>query len=229
VRAEPRFGRLYSATVLRPLAEQLVAELGVRPGETVCDLLCDSGMLGATFAGAVGNTGRVVPVDSDVALPNAGSCDRVGSLCTLGFWTGASMLEVALRITRPGGVAAVLTWDPDDPPAHERALLDALRDVMGIDSPFLRECLAAPAADESHGWEIGRLHDVVRFDGIAQYWVAMVLERPWLAEVDGASEPTVSALRRACEARLRPCIAADGTMRIPVTATMWRRTRGIGD
>ena len=226
---EPRYGRLYSATVLRPLAEQLVAELGVRAGETVCDLLCDLGMLGGALAGAVGNTGRVVLVDSDVALPNAGSCDRVGSLCTFGFWTGTSMLDVAVRITRPGGVAAVLTWDPDDPPAHERALVDALRDVVGIDSPFLRECLAAPAAGELDGWDVGRLHDVVRFDGIAQYWVAMVLERPLLSEVDGASEQTVSALRRACEAGLRPCIAADGTMRIPVTATLWRRTRGIGD
>ncbi|MGA7989166.1 MAG: hypothetical protein WCB51_12295 [Candidatus Dormiibacterota bacterium] len=226
---EPRFGRLYSATVLRPLAEQLVAELDVRPGETVCDLLCDSGTLGAAFAGAVGENGRVVLVDSDVALPDAASCDRVGSLCTFGFWPHTSMLDEAMRITRPGGVAAMVAWDPDDPPAHERALVDALREVAGIDSRFLRQCLAAPASGESDGWDIGHLRDVVRFDGIAQYWVAMVLERPRLTEIAGASELTVSALRRACEAGLRPYIAADGTMRIPVTATMWRRTKRIED
>jgi SAM-dependent methyltransferase len=226
---EPRFGRLYSTTVLRPLAEQLVAELGVQPGHVACDLLCDAGTLGAAFAPAVGTQGRVVLVESDVALPQAATCDRVGSLCTFGFWSGTSLLDESLRITRHGGAAAVLTWDPDHPPAHEGALVDALRDVAGIDSPFLRECLAAPAPDEAAGWERAALRDVVRFDGIAQYWAAMVLERPRLTELGGASEQTATALRRACEAALQPYIAADGTIRIPVAATMWRRTKGTGD
>jgi SAM-dependent methyltransferase len=252
---EPRFGRLYATTVLRPLAEQLVAELGVRPGEVACDLLCDSGTLGAAFAGVVGAHGRVTLVDSDVALLQAASddvshagCavdtseagamtvpledasyDRVGSLCTFGFWSGTSLLDEAMRITRPLGGAAVLTWDPDDPPAHERALVDALRNVAGIDSRFLRECLAAPETGHRGGWHIAHLRDVVRFDGIAQYWAAMVLERPRLTELGGASEQTVGAMRRACEVALQEYIAADGTIRIPVTATMWRHTKGSGD
>ncbi len=146
-----------------------------------------------------------------------------GSLCTVGFWSGTSLLDEAMRITRPGGTAAVLTWSADDPPAHERALVDALRDVAGIDSRFLWECLASPAVDEREGWDIAQLRDVVRFDGIVQYWAAMVLERPALTDLDGASEQTVRAVRSGCEAALRPYIAADGTMRIPVTATLWRR------
>ena len=99
-----------------------------------------------------------------------------------------------------------------------------MRDVAGIDSRFLSgECLASPAVDEREGWDIAQLRDVVRFDGIVQYWAAMVLERPALTDLDGASEQTVRAVRSGCEAALRPYIAADGTMRIPVTATLWRR------
>jgi SAM-dependent methyltransferase len=221
---EPRFGRLYSTAVLRPLAEQLVAELGVRPGEVACDLLCDSGTLGAAFAGAVGAHGRVVLVELDSVALDEGSCDRVGSLCTFGFWPGRSLLEEALRVTRPGGVAAVVTWNPDDPPAHERVLVDALRDVAEVDARFLRECLATPGAGDRDGWDSAHLRDVVRFDGFAQYWAALVLERPGLTELGGVSEQTRVAVRGACEAALLPYIAADGTIRIPVTATMWRRT-----
>jgi hypothetical protein len=56
----------------------------------------------------------------------------------------------------------------------------------------------------------------------------MVVERPGLTELGGASEQTVSAVRRACEVALQPYIAADGTMRIPVTAAMWRPVKGNG-
>src|SRR5579864_736897 len=164
---EPRFGRLYARAVHRPLAEQVVGVLGVQPGETVCDLMCDGGTLGAALGGAVGSHGRVVLVDTDAALLDGArhevagsgcavstqlsvggavalataSCDRVGSLCTLGFWEGASLLEVAERATRGTGRAAVLAWDPAEPPAHEAALVDALRDVVGIRSRFITRCL----------------------------------------------------------------------------------------
>ena len=118
----------------------------------------------------------------------------------------------------------MLSWDPDDPPPHERALADALRDTAGIDSRFLGECLAAPAAGDRAGWEMTQLHDVARFDGIAQYWAAMVLERPVLTELRSLTEDEDRAVCDACEVALQPYIAADGTMRIPVTATMLRRS-----
>jgi SAM-dependent methyltransferase len=246
---EPRFGRLYSTAVLRPLAEQLVDQLDVRPGASACDVLCDSGTLGVTLGAAVGASGRVLLVDTDASLlrtaaidvARAGSavetspvqqsalplgdasCDRVGSLCTFGFWPGGSMMDEALRITRRDGVAALLTWDPDDPPPHERALATALRDVTGTPSRFLTECIAAPVRAQHAGWERDLLRDVVRFDGMAQYWAAMVLERPALAQLRDAPAATVIAVRDACERSLQRCIAADGTIRIPVTAIMWRR------
>ena len=241
---EPRYGRLYSAAVLRPFAEQLVDELGVRSGDVACDLVCDAGTLAIALGTAVGSHGRVVLVDDDEELLAAasndvaatgcaiateqirsipdGSCNRVGSLCTLGFWDGPDPLDETERILSASGVAAFLVWNGADPPAHERALLDAIRDEAGMHSAFLERCLPAGIAAGREDWETVTLRDVVRFDGMAQYWAAMVLERPVARELAGASTASLDAVRSVCERALQPCIAADGTMRIPVTATMLR-------
>jgi SAM-dependent methyltransferase len=245
----PRFGRLYANAVLRPLAEQLVAELGVQPGDTACDLLSDSGTLGRAMGAAVGTRGNVLLVDTDATVleaaasdvaadgcavstaiagargvPVAGaSCDRVASLCTIGFWDGSSLLDEAVRITRPAGTAAVLTWDTAQPPAHEVALADALRDEAGIRSRFLEQCLQTAGSTDRAPWDSAKLRDVVRFDGIAHYWGAMVVERPVAADLAHVSEVALRAVRAACERTLQPFTAVDGTMRIPVTATLLRR------
>jgi hypothetical protein len=246
---EPRFGRLYASSVLRPLAEQVVGVLGVQPGETVCDLMCDSGTLGVALGGAVGSRGRVLLVDTDAGLLDgaqrdvagtgcavstqraiagtgavalaAASCDRVGSLCTLGFWEGESLLEVAERATRINGRAAVLAWDPAQPPPHEVALVDALRNVVGIRSQFLMQCLAGPEPAHTTRWEPLTLNDVVRFDGIAQFWAALVGDRPIAADLGRKSDAALREIRSACQRALEAYTAADGTMRIPVRATLW--------
>lgn len=239
----PRYGRLYANAVLRPLAEQVTDALGAARGQTACDLLCDSGTMGIALGAAVGHEGHVMLVDSDAALlPAAGhevsvtgcavsTCvadaldggryDRVASLCTFGFWDGASLLDVAHGLTRPGGRAAVLTWDSNNLPAHEVALADALRDVAGFQSPFLTRCLAGPDAAQTLGWDPVTLHDVVRFDGINEYWVAMVLERPIAREFEHQPDDAAEAMRVACLRSLRPWTAPDGTMRIPVHAALW--------
>ncbi len=244
----PRYGRLYAHAVLRPLAEQLVDALGALPGETVCDLMCDGGTLGAALGSAVGPQGRVVLVDSDessvervrsevasggcavsavvaaareIPVEDA-SCARVGSLCTLGFWDGASLFDAAARITRRTGIAALVAWDPAAPPLHEAALDDALRGITGVPSPFLSRCLSTARPIGPSPWDSATLRDVVCFDGMAHYWAAMVAERPLAAEVDGVDEAALSEIRQACQRRLQPSTAADGTMRIPVSATLWR-------
>lgn len=244
---EPRFGRLYASAVLRPLAEQVVDALGVQPGETVCDLMCDGGTLGVALGAAVGSEGAVVLVDSDAALlqgalrdvretgcaastqlaadgalaPADSSCDRVASLCTFGFWDGASLLDIAERATRPTGRAVLLTWDAAQPPLHEVALIDALRDVAGIHSRFLARCLDSPDPAQSARWEAVTLHDVVRFDGIGHYWAAMVDDRPVTPQLVSESDARLTEIRAACQRALAACTAADGTMRIPVRATLW--------
>jgi hypothetical protein len=149
------------------------------------------------------------------------SCDRIGSLCTLGFWDGDSLFDVARRATRPAGCAAVLTWGAETP-LHEMALEHALRDVLGETSPFLTRCLASPDPQPDEGWESLSVQDVVRFDGIATYWAALVTERPLAVELARQPDDAVHALRAACQRALEPCIAADGTMRIPVHATLHR-------
>jgi hypothetical protein len=244
----PRFGRLYASAVLRPLADQLIEELDMRPGDTTCDLMCDSGTLGRALGGAVGTRGGVLLVDTDNAVLEAAasdvaatgcavttaiagthgvsvagvSCDRVASLCTAGFWPGASLVAEAERMTRPGGIAAVLTWDPASPPAHEGALVDALREQAGVHSRFLDQCLQTPGVAERPNWDRSSIRDVVRFDGIAHYWSAMVVERPVAAELAHESDAALGAIRAACERALLPFTAMDGTMRIPVTATLLR-------
>ena len=247
----PRFGRLYTNAVLRPLAEQVVAELAIQPGQTACDLLCDGGTMGVAMGAAVGRQGHVLLVDTDPAhLRDAArdvtatgcsvstafggvggiagadaSCDRVASLCTLGFWDGTSMslLEASERVARATGLAAVVTWDAEHPPAHESVLVDALREVLGVRSDFQTRCLASVEPAAGSGWEALTLRDVVRFDGIAHYWTAMVGERLLATELSGQSEDVRAALRASCQRGLQSFTAADGTMRIAVRATMWRR------
>jgi hypothetical protein len=248
---EPRFGRLYSAAVLRPFAEQLVDELAVRAGETACDLLCDAGTFAIALGAAVGPSGRVVLVDSDAALLRAAagdaaaagcavtpvaadqaqaiadaSCQSVGALCTLGFWDGTDPLDEAERILTPSGGAAFIVWDGGDPPAHERALVDALREEAGVRSPFLERCLPIGVGAGRDRWDSLTMRDVIRFDGMAQFWNAMVVERPLASELAGVPASLLDAVRGACERALRACIAADGTMRIPVTAMMVRHRAG---
>jgi hypothetical protein len=94
--------------------------------------------------------------------------------------------------------------------------------VLGGDSPFLARCLAGPDPLEAARWEAVTLHDVVRFDGIGNYWTAMVTERPIAEELQSETAATMGRIRAACQRALEPCTARDGTMRIPVRATIWR-------
>ncbi len=248
---EPRFGRLYAGAVLRPLAEQLVDALEVRRGHAAADLLCDGGTLGVALGRAVGAGGKVILFDSDagvlaaatrdvaatgcavstevvrggdiIAAPS--SFDRVASLCTFGFWDGPSLFDAAQRLTGTDGASAVVTWEMASPPLHEVVLMDALHDVAGLESDFLRRCLRVPEAAPIRQWRSEPLHDVVRFDGIAQYWSAMVTERPIASEIAGQSLATLLAVRSACQTALRPWTAADETIRFPVRATLWRLVR----
>ena len=249
---EPRFGRLYMRAVLRPLAEQVVDVLGVRPGETACDLICDGATMGSALGAAVGNRGTVVLIDTDPGLLQGAehdvaetgctvstrlaigavhpladsSCDRVASLCTLGFWDGDMLM-------RSRSAPPVPPDARQSSPGMRRALhctksRSSRRCAMsgGIRSRFLERCLATTEPAPAAGWERQTLHDVVRFDGIGSYWAAMVVSRPVAAELAEQPEDVLTAMRSACQRALEPCTAADGTMRIPVRATLYRLGSG---
>jgi SAM-dependent methyltransferase len=239
---EPRYGRLYAAAVLRPFAEQLIDSLGVGAGDSACDVVCDRGTLTAALVRAVEPGGTVFAADVDAALAAAAaaderpgsvvraivcdgsmlplpdaSLDRAGCLFTLGFVDGAELVADVLRATRPGGRIVVFAWDPDHPPAHEAALKDALREETGIASPFLAAVLSRfPSGPPSA--RVARVHDVVRFDGFAHYWAAAVAERPVRAELDALPGDAAARVHGACDAALQRFAAADGTLRIPVSA-----------
>jgi len=233
-----RYGQLYGAAVLRPFAEQLANALDVEPGQTVCDLLCDGGELtrllalrvapdGSVFAADVDTAGCSEPVESggiphgivtavemrDGAVPIADrTCAAVGVLFTAGF--AAAVQSEAARVCLPGGRALAAVWDPEKPPAHEHVLDAALQTVARYDSEYLRAVLAVPAG--SAGVTVS---DVVRFDGFAHYWAAMVRERPLMDELSAAlPEVAIQEVQDVSRAALGRYAAADGTLRIPVSA-----------
>jgi SAM-dependent methyltransferase len=237
-----RYGQLYGAAVLRPFAEQLANALDVEPGQTVCDLLCDGGELTRVLALRVAPDGRVFAADvvdaggcsdsvesgiprgivatvelRDGVVPIADrTCAAVGVLFTAGF--AAALRSEAARVCLPGGRALAAVWDPQNPPAHEHVLDAALQTVARYDSEYLRAVLAVPAGSAGVSVTVG---DVVRFDGFAHYWAAMVRERPLMDELSAAlPEVAVREVQDVSRAALGRYAAADGTLRIPVSANL---------
>ena len=235
----PRFGAALSATVLRPLAEQLVQEIELRPGAVVCDLICDGGSLTPFLARAVAPIGVVVTIDTDLELATQAaenvlpiskvvpkmsdgatvplddaSCDAVASLLTMVFADHRFLLQDARRVLRPDGTGAVLVWDPERPPAFAALLQDSLRDE-GIVSPFLERMLSP--VDAPRGAAVRGLRDVCRVETATHLWAAM-RDGPLAVELAALPDETVSSVRARYEASLQEYAEPDGTLRIPVHA-----------
>ena len=235
----PRFGAALSAMVLRPLAEQLLQELDLRPGAVVCDLMCDGGTLTPFLASAVAPIGVTVTLDTDLELATLAaenvmhiskvvprmsdgatvplddaSCDAVASLLTVVFADHRFLIEDTRRILRGDGMAALVVWDAERPPAFAVALRDALQDE-GITSPFLERLLAPVAVPR--GATLRGLRDVCRAETVAHLWAAM-LDGPLAVELASLPEAMVASVRARYAAALEQYEEPDGTLRIPVHA-----------
>jgi ubiquinone/menaquinone biosynthesis C-methylase UbiE len=172
---------------------------------------------------------RTVQTDDAHALPLPdGAAQVVTSLFAIAHAPDpAATLRELLRIRdRRRGRIAVATWSEPGAAPHEGALLDALHELnaqapdalmrnLALGYPLAAEHLVEQAGG-SGILEVVRIHDVVRFDGLAHYWAAMVTQRPLARDVDNAD----ADLRRAVERTLQPYTAADGTMRIPTEAVV---------
>lgn len=242
----PRFGDALAASVLRPLAEQLIGELELRPGAAVCDVLCDGGVMTRALAHGVAPIGGVVAADTDLDLAtdaalaasrycvvvprmtdgasvplDDGACDAVASLLTAVFADHRLLLQDTPRVLRAGGVAAFATLDPDDPPAFVAALDRALS-AHGIASPFLQRLLAPVTVPRRA--RVRALRDVCRMDSAAQLWSAL-LDGPLAVELAPIASGIVSRVRRDFESALGPYLEADASLRIPFRARVMTLTR----
>jgi SAM-dependent methyltransferase len=247
----PRLGWGYRTAIGEALAEQVVDVLEFAPTGRVLDLIADLGTMSFVLARRVRDPGRVIATEVDGSLLDGsqrrfmeaapepgvewlriepgvlplgdGSCDAVVSLLTLGFGDASALLAEARRIAPRAGGIALAVYDAADPPAHEAILVESLGD-QGIESGFLGRLMPAGIIEAAGGlgYTSTRIRDVARFDGPNHFWTVMIEERPLQLELDRLAMTTVASVRARVLARLRPFMAADDTIRIPVSTTLLR-------
>jgi SAM-dependent methyltransferase len=226
-------GHTLAVAVYRPLAEQLLAVAAPRPGESVLEVSGGDGEVSRRLAGAASGPLPTVVVATDAlarALGEAivpltgpavvapawqlpfgdGDFDLAVSLLAVAGSerTGQALAELA-RVARR---AEVVVWT--DGATHENALRDAWRELGAPGAvPATLMTAATPP-----GWTESELADVARFDGIGQLWAGLVTER-------GITVPAAlaTALKERLAENVAAFTAADGTMRIPVRATLLTR------
>jgi hypothetical protein len=192
-----RYGRAYAASVLSPLAEQVLLAMQLPSGSRVLQHGDDGGAL--MMAAARHDIEVVV---GDDAEPGA-----VIAVCTV---DGDSCWAELETMARRGHRVAAITWDAASPPPHERALQEALA-ASGSDSSPPERSLCDIAALRAHGWRATVLHDVARFDSIQHCWTAM------------RENQLPAAAPRAFSDALAQWMQRDETLRIPVDATLLQR------
>jgi demethylmenaquinone methyltransferase/2-methoxy-6-polyprenyl-1,4-benzoquinol methylase len=160
----------YDASAVRtmPLRRRTVAKLELRPGETVLDVACGTGLSFPLLREGVGETGRIVGVELSpemLALARE-RCVREG-------WRNVTLIESAMESADiPGPVDAILfnfTHDVLRSPA-------ALARILAAARPGTR---VAVAGMKLAPWWLAPLNAVVRAQARPYMTTFEGLARPW--------------------------------------------------
>lgn len=226
-------GHTLAVAVYRPLAEQLVAVAAPGPGDRVLEVSAGDGEVIRRLAGAASQPLPTVLVATDARARALGEAIAplqavvvVARAWDLPFGDAEFDLAVSLlavagperagqalaELARVARRVEVVVWT--DGATHENALRDAWRELGAPGTlPATLMTTATPP-----GWSQSELADVARFDGIGQLWAGLVTER-------GITVPAAlaTALKERLAENVAAFTAADGTMRIPVRATLLTR------
>lgn len=198
--------------VYRPFAEQLAGLAGPLDGKRVLELPAGDGELSARLRREVGAHGSLEVVKPPWNFTQeADHFDVALSLLAIDAQDELQAVLPQLGVVARRTLVAVSGGGA----TYDNALRAAWRAVMGTELDALppTDGAATPA-----GWRQRRISDVARFDGIDHLFVALTDERG--IEVPAASR---TALRDSLAAHLAAFTSADGTMRIPVHATLVER------
>ena len=157
-----------SAERTMPLRRRTVAKLALRPGDTVLDVACGTGLSFALLQQGVGADGRIVGVElsPDMLARARARCESEG-------WHNVALIEAAMEgAAIPGTVDAVLfnfTHDVLRSPA-------ALAHIFAAARPGAR---VAVAGMKLAPWWLAPLNLVVRAKARPYMTTFEGLERPW--------------------------------------------------
>ena len=205
----PPPGRTLAVAVYRPLAEQLAGIAAPLGGKRVLELSAGDGELSARLRRDVGEHGSVeVRARPWNLTQDAGHFDVALSLLAIDVQDELQSVLPQLSVIARRAHVAVAGGGA----TYDNALRTAWRDVDGTD---LEALPPTDPVSSPNGWRQRRLSDVARFDGIDQLLTGLTDERGIEVQSDQRT-----ALRDRLAAELAPFTAADGTMRIPVHATL---------
>lgn len=169
--------------LFEPVRRRTIARLGLRPGDTVIDAGCGTGLSLPLLRAAVGPRGHIVGIEqSPEMLAQAHECVRKHR------WHNVTLIEASVEDARlaPGADAALFHFTHDilRSPTAVGNVMQALRPGASVVACGLK--WAAPWAWPVNLFVFGAaLHSVTSLDGLASPW--SLLAAPLAAlEVDSA-------------------------------------------
>lgn len=164
------YERLLVPAIFAPWAQILIETAAIRPGESVLDVACGTGVVARLAAGQVGETGRVVGLDFNAAMLEVARALPPAPGATV-EWCEASAFEMPLpdasfdavlcqqgvqqfadrlaglremhRVVRPGGRLAVSVWASIEHSPAFAELADAVERHVGPDAASNRRATFA--------------------------------------------------------------------------------------